>query len=128
MAQQPTVEAQVLEAARRRAEALASGDAARLGLLLHPDFRWTSHLGERFDRAAYLRANTGGPNRWTGQELVDAEVVVAGETAVLRCVAEDSVDRGAGVQVFRMPMTQVWVPYAGAWVCLAGHAGPRLTR
>jgi hypothetical protein len=26
-----------------------------------------------------------------------------------------------------MPMTQTWVREAGQWLCLAGHAGPRLS-
>ncbi|HSK34501.1 MAG TPA: nuclear transport factor 2 family protein [Propionicimonas sp.] len=120
------IQQQVLAAARQRAAALAEHDQDRLRELLHPDLRWTSHTGERFDRDAYLRSNTGGSNRWSSQQLVDAEVVVHDETAVLRCLAVDTVDRGGGAEEFRMPMTQVWVRRDGGWVCLAGHAGPRL--
>jgi ketosteroid isomerase-like protein len=120
------VQGEVLAAARRRAAALADGDHDRLAELLHPDFRWTSHTGERFDRAAYLRSNTGARNHWSTQQLVDAEVMVHEGTAVLRCLAVDVVDRGRGAEEFRMPMTQVWVRRDGGWVCLAGHAGPRL--
>lgn len=72
-----------------------------------------------------------GQHRWpdavAGQELGEAEVVVAADTAVLRTVVTDTVERGDGVEVFRMPMTQVWVRSGGGWRCLAGHAGPRLT-
>ena len=51
---------------------------------------------------------------------------MAGETAVLTATVTDRV-QGDGVgDTFRMPMTQVWVrDPPGAWVCLAGHAGPR---
>ena len=94
--------------------------------LLHGEFRWTSHTGEQFDREAYLLSNTGNTNRWSSQELVDVDVVVDGETAVLRCLVVDVVDRGAGEQEYRMPMTQVWVRQGTGWVCLAGHAGPVL--
>jgi hypothetical protein len=60
----------VRRAALDRADALAHGDRERLRDLLHPDFRWTSHTGEQFDRDSYLRSNTDGTNRWSGQELV----------------------------------------------------------
>ena len=117
---------QVLEAARRRAAALASGDAQQLRSLLHPDFRWVSHTGERFDRESYIASNTGGANRWSRQELSDVDVVAHDSTAVLRCKVIDEVDRGDGIEEFRMPMTQVWVRHEDRWVCLVGHAGPVL--
>ncbi len=117
---------QVLEAARRRAAALASGDSEALRSLLHPDFRWVSHTGERFDRESYIASNIGGANRWAGQELSEVAVVTHETTAVLRCQVLDEVDRGEGVEEFRMPMTQVWVRDDDRWVCLVGHAGPVL--
>jgi hypothetical protein len=117
---------EVRRAADARAAALAAGDRERLLALLHPDFRWTSHTGAQFDRDGYVRANTGEDLRWSSQQVVDAEVVVHDRSAVLRCLVVDTVDRGRGDEVFRMPTTQVWVRRAGAWVCLAGHAGPRL--
>lgn len=95
------VEEQVLAAARQRAAALAAHDHDRLRELLHPDFRWTSHTGERFDRDAYLRSNTRGSNRWSGQQVVDAEVLVHGETAVLRCLAGHAGPRLQPVQTSR---------------------------
>ena len=118
------VAAEVLAAAAARADALATGDTERLGRLLHPQFHSISHLGERFDRDAYLRSNTDGPTRWRSQVLLDPEVTVVDETAVLRCTAVDTVDTGVGSRTFRMPMTQVWVRVDGMWLCLAGHAGP----
>jgi hypothetical protein len=118
--------AEVLEAARSRAAALATGDALELARWLHPQFRWISHTGERFDRDSYVASNTEGANRWASQVLSEVEVVAHEHTAVLRCQVVDSVDRGAGVEEFRMPMTQVWVRYDDRWVCLAGHAGPSL--
>ena len=64
----------VLAAARARAEALAAGDAVRLTELLHADFRWTSHRGDRFDRAGYVEANTGGRTIWRRQDLGERSV------------------------------------------------------
>jgi hypothetical protein len=116
---------EVLEAARLRAAALATGDPEELRRWLHPQFRWLSHTGERFDRDSYIASNTGGGTRWSGQELSEVQVVAHEHTAVLRCRVVDSVDRGAGVEEFRMPMTQVWVRDEDRWVCLAGHAGPK---
>ncbi|MEV4109855.1 hypothetical protein [Nonomuraea sp. NPDC049695] len=46
---------------------------------------------------------------------------------MLRCVVVDDVVTGEGVRsARRMPMTQTWVKEEGRWLCLAGHAGPRL--
>ncbi|MET9242831.1 nuclear transport factor 2 family protein [Nonomuraea sp. NPDC003709] len=121
-------EQEVIAAALERADALAGGDPDRLRRLLHPDFHWTSHLGEQFDREDYVRSNTAGATTWKKQSLTDAEVVVVGQqVAVLRCVAADDVVSGESVRsTFRMPMTQTWVNEGDRWLCLAGHAGPRL--
>jgi ketosteroid isomerase-like protein len=119
---------QVITAAEARASALAAGDAERLAVLLHEDFRWTAHVGETYSRGEYIRRNTDGSTVWRSQELHSAEVVVVGDTAVLYAEVVDVVRSGTDdSETFRMPMTQVWVRQAGGWRCLAGHAGPRRT-
>ncbi|QYN35455.1 nuclear transport factor 2 family protein [Pseudonocardia sp. DSM 110487] len=118
-------EDEVLAAAAARADALARGDADALRARLHPLFGWTSHRGDTFDREAYVRRNTEGDVRWHGQTLEDVRVVVVGDTAVLRCTAVDRIEAD-GPQIFRMPMTQTWTHSAEGWLCLAGHAGPRV--
>jgi hypothetical protein len=120
-----TPEDEVLAAAAARADALARGDADALRARLHPLFGWTSHRGDTFDRDTYVRRNTSGDVRWDGQTLEGVRVVVVGDTAVLRCTAVDRIEAG-GPQIFRMPMTQTWVRSGAAWLCLAGHAGPRV--
>lgn len=119
---------EVVRAAEARASALATGDAEGLYGLLHEDFRWTAHVGETYDRREYIRRSTEGHIVWRSQHLVDPQVVVVGKTAVLTAVVVDVVSaHGGDPETFRMPMTQVWVSVNGAWRCLAGHAGPRLT-
>jgi len=118
---------EVIKAANDRASALAAGDAGRLLELLHEQFRWTTHVGQTFDRAEYIGRNAGGRTAWRSQTLSDAQVVVVGETAVLCSEVTDVVLSDDELQTFRMPMTQVWVRLEGAWKCLAGHAGPRRT-
>jgi ketosteroid isomerase-like protein len=107
---------------------LADGDAERLSELLHEDFRWTAHVGVTYGRAEYIRRNTEGHTIWRSQQLVDPEVVVVGDTAVLYAEVTDVVVPAGekDSETFRMPMTQVWVRRGDDWVCLAGHAGPRL--
>ncbi|MBS2937722.1 nuclear transport factor 2 family protein [Nocardioides sp. J2M5] len=123
-----SVEQEVLAAAESRAAALAVGDAEQLGDLLHVAFRWTAHIGDTYDRAEYIRRNTEGHTVWRSQTLVNPEVVVVGETAVLYAEVHDVVQSdGDASETFRMPMTQVWVRSDSSWKCLAGHAGPRLT-
>ena len=117
---------EVVDAAEARAAALGRGDADALAGLLHRDFRWTSHTGDRFDRDAYVARNTQGPVRWQSQRLRDVEVTVVGETAVLHAEVTDVVGPDGDAETFTMPMTQVWVRCGPSWRCLAGHAGPRL--
>lgn len=117
---------EVLAAAERRARALAAGEPDGLRRLLHPEFRWTSHGGRRFDREAYVQANTRGGLRWSRQQLEDPEVTVVDDVALLVCTASDTVIDADGEHVHRMPMTQVWVRAHRGWLCLAGHAGPLL--
>jgi hypothetical protein len=122
-------EDQVLTAARARAAALAAGDAVALRDLLHPEFGWVSHRGDVFDRDRYVAANTApGGLRWRAQRLEQPQVHVVGDAAVLRCIVTDVVTGADNGEVqARMLLTQTWVrdDIAG-WVCLAGHAGPRL--
>ena len=121
-----SVASQVIQAAEARAAALADGDAARLSELLHEEFRWTTHVGERYDRTEYVRRNTEGQTVWRSQELLDPEVVVVDTTAVLHAEVQDVVTTRSGAsETFHMPMTQVWVRVGTGWRCLAGHAGPR---
>ncbi len=115
---------EVVAAARRRARFLVERDADALLEILHPEFVWTTHTGTLLARTDYVGANTRGSLRWLAQTLHDLDVTVVETTAVLRCVVEDRVDRGAGEQLFRMPVTQTWVRDGRAWRCLAGHAGP----
>ncbi len=114
---------EVLMAAERRAAALVDGEPDRVRRLLHPEFRWTSHRGERLDREGYVRANTRDV-RWVKQRLEDPEVTVVGDTAILLCTAHDTVIVDGAEESFRMPLTQVWVRAHKGWLCLAGHAGP----
>jgi hypothetical protein len=94
---------------------------------LHEDFKWTAHVGETYDRAEYVRRNTEGHTVWRSQHLLNPQVVIVGETAVLHAQVNDVVLTGDDAETFRMPMTQVWVRLDGEWKCLAGHAGPRLS-
>jgi hypothetical protein len=115
----------VIAAAEARATALATGDAAMLRRLLHPSFRWTSFIGEVFDRDSYIASNTAGALTWRSQRFEDAQVVVVGTTAVLVGIIVDEVERDGVAETFRLRITQVWIRDS-EWRCLSGHAGPRL--
>lgn len=106
---------------------MKAGDSQALSGLLHPRFRWTSHTGEQFDRASYVKANTGGGTSWRGQDLGDPEILLSDRTAVLRTIVVDEVGESEPREAYHMPMTQVWVLTGHGWKCLAGHAGPRLS-
>lgn len=91
--------------------------------MVHEDFVWTSHRGEVFGRAMYVEANTRRL-RWVSQEVLDPQVTIAGETAVVVGAVRDVVEREGEPVVFTMRVTQTWVCSADGWQCLAGHAGP----
>ena len=96
-------EEEVIAAAKERASALAVGDAERLSGLLHEDFRWTTHMGETYNRSEYVRRNTEGHTVWRSQDLSSAEVVVVGDTAVLFAEVADVVLSGDDqAETFRM--------------------------
>lgn len=116
---------EVLRLAEARAAALVEGEPDRLRRLLHPEFQWTSHRGERYDRETYVLANTRDL-RWVKQRLEDPEVTVVGDTAILLCTVHDTVVRDGEELTLRVPVTQVWIRAHKSWVLLAGHVGPVL--
>ena len=118
---------EVIRAAEARALALANADSLALWELLHEDFQWTSHTGETFTRDDYIERNTAGSVAWRSQHFDDIDVVVVGDVAVLRGEVIDEITTRDGFELFRMPMTMVWVRQGDRWCCLAGHAGPRRT-
>lgn len=113
----------MLAAARGRAEALASGDPDELRRWLHDGFVWTSHRGEVLDRAAYVEANTRRLH-WVSQDLVEPQVTVVGDTAIVVAAVRDVVERDGELLTFTMRLTQTWIRSADGWQCIAGHAGP----
>jgi hypothetical protein len=115
---------EVLAAAERRSRALVGRDRDALHALHHPQLRWTTHRGDVLDRDDYVRGNTEGPLVWLGQRLEDADVVAAGDAAVLTAVVVDEVEQGGERMTNRLRLTQVWVRGDEGWTCLAGHAGP----
>ena len=114
----------VLAAARRRSAALVARDADTLRALHHRDLRWTTHRGEVRDRAAYIAGNTEGDLVWRDQHLVEHDIVVHGDTAVLTGVVHDAFERAGEPGAHDMRLTLVWVKQDGEWVVLAAHAGP----
>ena len=117
-------ERDVLAAAERRAAALVGGDVAELRRLMHPKLRWTTHRGDVLDRETYIAGNTDGSLVWREQRLEQPAVIVVGDTAVLTAVVVDEVERDGRPETFRLRLSQTWVRVAGAWQCIAGHAGP----
>jgi ketosteroid isomerase-like protein len=91
---------------------------------MHRNLRWTTHVGAVLDRDAYIAGNTDGSLVSREQRLEQPEVSVVGDTAILTAVVVDEVERDGERQTFRLRLTQTWVREAGAWQCIAGHAGP----
>jgi hypothetical protein len=118
------MEHEVLDAARRRSQALVARDPDALRALHHPALRWTTHRGETKDRDAYVAGNTQTDLVWRDQRLEDPQVTVIGDTAILVAVVYDAFERGGEPHEHRMHLSQTWVRDPSGWVCLAAHAGP----
>ena len=116
---------EVLATAARRSAALGARDPVLLQELHHPDLRWTTHRGDVRDRDAYIAGNTEGDLVWRAQHLLEAEVLVVGDTAVLVGVVHDEFERGGEPGALDMPLTLTWVREEGTWRVLAAHAGPQ---
>lgn len=119
---------EVVAAAERRARALVDRDREALLALHHPSLRWTTHRGEVLDRERYVSGNTEGDLVWRAQRLEDVEVTVTGDAAVLTAVVVDEVEHGSAAVTNRLRLTQVWIRDGDGWVCVAGHAGPKLDK
>jgi ketosteroid isomerase-like protein len=119
-----TPEDEVREAARARSAALVARDADALRALHHERFRFTTPRGDVRDREQYVAGNTGGELVWHAQRLDDGEVAVVGDTAVLTAIARDEYERGGERGAHAMRLTLTWTRVDGAWLALAGHAGP----
>lgn len=119
-----SAEEQVVEAALRRADALAARDEATLRALMHPGLRWTTFRGDVLGYEEYIAGNTRGGLRWRSQRLADVSVTVVGDAAVLTSAVTDEVTRDGHDLAFEVRLTQVWVRTPEGWRCLAGHAGP----
>lgn len=115
-------EQDVIEAALRRAAALAAGDEAALRRLMHPDLQWTTFKGDVLSYEQYIEGNTRGELLWRAQRLDDVRVAVVGDAAVLTASVTDEVRRDGRDQVFTLHLTQTWVRTSEGWRCLAGHA------
>ena len=116
------LEEEVIQAAQRRATALAAGDEAALRALMHPSLRWTTFRGEVLGYEDYIAGNTRADLRWRSQRLADIAVTVVGDAAVLTAAVTDEVTRDGGDLAFQLRLTQMWVRTDGGWRCLAGHA------
>ena len=115
-------QAEVAEAAIRRAAALAAGDATALRLLMHPDLQWTTFRGEVLGYEEYIAGNTGGNLRWRSQRLEGVTVSGTDDTAVLTAAVTDEVSRDGRDDTFHLRLTQTWVRTPQGWRCIAGHA------
>jgi hypothetical protein len=56
------VEQEVVEAARRRATALATKDEDTLRLMMHPDLQWTNYQGNVLSYEEYIEGNSSVQN------------------------------------------------------------------
>ncbi len=117
-----SAEREVIDAALRRAAALAGRDEVALRRLTHPDLQWTTYRGNVLGYQEYIEGNTRGSLLWHAQRLAGVQVAVVGDTAVLTGWVTDEVRSDGRDQAFTLRLTQTWVRTGQGWRCLAGHA------
>jgi hypothetical protein len=112
----------VLDAARRRAEALVNKDVDTLLTLLHRNFLYVNASGEVLDREQYLNAYVRSEDvRWTSQVLTEPRLAEGGATVILTGLVHDVARFGdhALDETFRTTLT--WVDSGNGWQCLGGN-------
>jgi ketosteroid isomerase-like protein len=112
----------VLDAARRRAEALTNKDIDALLALLHPNFVYVNASGQVLDRDQYLDAYVRSEQvRWTSQVMTEPRLADGGATVVLTALVHDVARFGDQLldETFRTTLT--WVDSGSGWQCLGGH-------
>jgi ketosteroid isomerase-like protein len=95
----------VIEAALRRAAALAAADEGALRRLMHPDLQWTSYRGSVLGYEEYIKATSAETSAGGAQRLDDVQVAVAGDPAVLTAWVTDEVSRDGHDHVFTLRLT-----------------------
>ena len=111
--------ADVLAAERRWVELYKRNDAERFAALLTDDFLYTSPVGEKVPRQAYLDNLADKTVVMTSVDASDEEVRIHGDTAVV--TATWTVDESYRGNAFKGPVriTRTWVRDDGEWVALA---------
>jgi hypothetical protein len=112
----------VLDAIRRRSDALVTKDTDTLLALHHPGFVYVNANGEVLDRDEYLdRYVRPDDVRWISQTVTDARVTAAGAAAVATFLVHDVARAGDYELDETFRSTQTWIRSDEGWRCLAGH-------
>src|SRR5262245_9737164 len=112
----------LLDAVRRRSDALVTKDIDELLALHHPRFVYVNASGGVLDRDEYL-AQYVRPDevRWISQTVHDPRVIEVDATAVVTFLVHDVARAGEYELDETFRSTQTWVLTDGTWRCLAGH-------
>jgi Domain of unknown function (DUF4440) len=112
----------VLDAARRRSEALVARDSATLSQLLHEDFLYVTANGDMLGREEYLdRYVRNEQVAWLSQTILESRVTATASTAVVTCLVHDVATFGSHKLDATFRSTQTWVVTDADWQCLAAH-------
>jgi hypothetical protein len=114
----------VIDVARRRADAMVREDWDAVAAQLHPRFIYVIANGDRLDRDAYLAFLREGPVRWTSQTLEDVQMVETGGVALLVATVVDDVVFDGEPARWPFVTSQTYVN-EGEWLYLAGHTAVR---
>ena len=110
----------VRELEDRLNEAIVQGDVATFDRLFADDFTHTSHDGTFRTRAEWLKGRVQGKSNYVSYEVVDRQIRIYGETAVVTGLAKPSWredDGSLASGTFRL--LRVWVKRGGRWQAVA---------
>ena len=120
--QRGTAERQVLATDDERYEALRRGDPAPLERIYADDYTLVTSLGQVRTKAEQINELRSGQLRYPTIEVLDRQVRMYGDVAVVLSRQKNSIVQGSQQIVGEERITRIYKQIDGAWRVIATHA------
>lgn len=120
-----TTEQQILEAEKSWANAVMTGDFAKVDALLTPDIIYAHSTGIIDTKSSYMEKLRSGKQKYDGIEHKSTTVRVHGDSVVTHSQMRMHGTNAAGKFDDKVMMMHVWVKSGGKWL-LAAHQTTKL--
>ena len=120
--QRSAAERQVLATDDERNEALRRGDPAPLERIYADDYTLVTSLGQVRTKAEQINELRSGTLRYPAIEILDRQIRVYGDVAVVLSRQKNSIVQGSQQIVGEERITRIYKQIDGAWRVIATHA------